>query len=126
MKTGDLKIGDTAQLSRRYTAEDIRGFAALAGIAPESVEAVPEPLIAALFSYLLGVELPGRGTNYLKQELIYLAPARLDETLTARVTITRLRPEKHLCDLETLLTDARGETLATGRALVFVRDVGAA
>ena len=74
----------------------------------------------------LGVELPGRGTNYLKQELVYLKPARLDETLTARVTITRLRPEKHLCDLETILTDARGKVLATGRALVFVRDVSAA
>lgn len=121
-----MKIGDTARLSRRYTAEDIRGFAALAGMAPENVASVPEPLIAALFSYLLGVELPGRGTNYLKQELAYLAPARLDETLTASVTITRLRPEKHLCDLKTLLTDEQGKILATGRALVFVRDVGAA
>lgn len=120
-----MKIGDSARLSRRYAPEDIRGFAALAGIAPEGITSVPEPLIAALFSCLLGVELPGRGTNYLKQELTYLRPAGLGQTLTASVTITRLRPEKHLCDLETRLTDAAGETLAEGRALVFVRDVGA-
>lgn len=125
MKTDSLKIGDTAHLSRRYTREDIRDFAALAAIDPASITAVPEPLIAVLFSYLLGVRLPGKGTNYLKQELRYLKPVGLDEALTARVTITRLRPEKHLCDLETRLSNAAGETLATGRALVSIRDVGA-
>jgi pimeloyl-[acyl-carrier protein] methyl ester esterase len=119
-----LKIGDTAYLSRRYTPEDIRDFAKLAGIDPAGITSVPEPLIAALFSYLLGVKLPGRGTNYLKQELCYLKPAGLDEELTARVTVTKLRPEKHLCDLGTVLTNTAGEILATGRALVSIRDAG--
>lgn len=36
---------------------------------------VPEPLIAGLFSTLLGVRLPGPGTNYLKQELGFHGPA---------------------------------------------------
>ncbi len=120
-----MKTGDTAWLTRRYSAEDIRGFSALAK-GEIAVECVPEPLIAALFSYLLGVKLPGAGTNYLKQELRFIKSARLEAELTARVTITRLRPEKHLCDLETRLSDEAGETLAIGRALVSVRDVGAA
>jgi acyl dehydratase len=84
---------------------------------------VPEPLLAALFSYLLGVKLPGPGTNYLKQELAFAGAAPVGETLTATVTITRLRPEKHLCDLSTTLTAADGRTLASGRALVLVKDV---
>lgn len=121
-----MKTGDTVLLSRRYSTADLRAFATLARIDPATITVVPEPLIAALFSYLLGVKLPGRGTNYLKQELRYIKPAALDETVTARVTITRLRPEKHLCDFETLLTNASGEPLAVGRALVSIRDVGTA
>ncbi|MCA1952047.1 MAG: phosphate acetyltransferase [Hyphomicrobiales bacterium] len=119
-----MKTGDSASLTRRFTPEDLRGFAALAGIDPVSLAAIPEPLIAALFSYLLGVRLPGPGTNYLKQELDYLCPAPLDAVLTAMVTITRLRPDKHLCDLETVLAGAAGAIFARGRALVLVKDVG--
>ncbi len=120
-----MKVGDSASLTRRYQAEDIIAFASLAGVAPETIRHVPEPLIGALFSYLLGVELPGRGTNYLKQELAFAAPVPLDAEVTAVVTITRLRPDKHLCYLATTLNDAEGRTLATGRALVLVKDVDA-
>ncbi|MCA0320820.1 MAG: phosphate acetyltransferase [Proteobacteria bacterium] len=121
-----MKVGDSASLTRRYTSEDIAAFASLAGVAPETIRDVPEPLIGALFSYLLGVELPGSGTNYLKQELTFAVPVPLDASVTANVAITRLRPDKHLCDLATTLTDADGRTLATGRALVLVKDVDAA
>jgi 3-hydroxybutyryl-CoA dehydratase len=84
---------------------------------------VPEPLIGALFSYLLGVQLPGFGTNYLKQEMRFLAPAAPGSALTARVEVTRLRPEKHLVDLATTCRDGDGRLICEGRALVLVRDV---
>ncbi|MBL8571479.1 MAG: phosphate acetyltransferase [Phreatobacter sp.] len=121
-----MKVGDSASLTRRYTLEDIAAFTSLAGVAPATIRDVPEPLIGALFSYLLGVELPGSGTNYLKQELAFAVPVPLDAEVTATVTITRLRPDKHLCDLATTLADAAGQVLATGRALVLVKDVDAA
>lgn len=120
-----MKVGDAAELRRRFEPEDIRGFLAIAGGDANPLGAVPEPLIAALFSKLLGVDLPGPGTNYLKQELTCLAPVPLSATLTARVEITRLRPEKHLCDLATTLVDADGRRLVEGRALVSIRDVAA-
>ena len=78
-----MDVGQFAEIERRYSAADLERFAGL-GIEAEAA-AVPEPLIAALFSHLLGVCLPGLGTNYLKQDLRFLAPAPLDETLTARV-----------------------------------------
>lgn len=121
-----LALGRMAAITRRFTPEDLRGFAALAESDVAAFEAVPEPLIAALFSYLLGVELPGRGTNYLKQEIVFHAPAPLGAPITATVAVTRLRPEKHLCDLETIARGEDGTVFATGRALVSVRDVGAA
>jgi hypothetical protein len=118
-----LRTGMSASVTRVFSAEDLRGFAALAGCAPQDLRAVPEPLIAALFSYLLGVKLPGPGTNYLKQELDFRHPAPLGSPLTAEVTVTRLRPEKHLCDLSTRLLNTEGHVLAEGRALVLIRDV---
>jgi len=117
-----MKVGDAASVVRTYAPADLAAFAALCGH-DGPLDAVPEPLLAALFSYLLGVTLPGPGTNYLKQELTFLAPAPLGEVLTATVAITRLRPEKHLCDLATTVTSADGRTLVTGRALVLVKDV---
>jgi hypothetical protein len=122
MKVGDMKVGARAAIARTYSAADLAAFAALCGH-DGPLDAVPEPLLAALFSYLLGVKLPGPGTNYLKQELAFHAPAPLGEALTATVAITRLRPEKHLCDLATSLSGADGRILASGRALVLVKDV---
>lgn len=122
----EIKVGDTARVTRRYTAGDLVGFSALAGVQADSLDQVPEPLIGALFSYLLGVKVPGPGTNYLKQEIAFSAPVPLGEDLTATVTVTRLRTDKHLCDLATVLAGADGRRLAEGRALVLVRDVGTA
>ncbi|MBA5776753.1 phosphate acetyltransferase [Stappia sp. F7233] len=118
-----LALGDTASVTRTYKAGDAPAYAELAGLRGVP-DRVPEPLIGGLFSYLLGVELPGFGTNYLKQEMRFLAPAAYDEPLTARVTITRLRPEKHLVDLETICEAADGRRICEGRALVYVEDVG--
>ena len=71
------------------------------------------------------VKLPGPGTNYLKQELRFLAPASPDTELTAKVEITRLRPEKHLVDLWATCTDANGVLVCEGRSLVKAKDVAA-
>lgn len=117
-----MRLGQTAQVTRTYTAEEVAELAALAGTSPAN-ETVPEPLVHALFSYLLGVELPGQGTNYLKQETVYPAPAPLGEALTAKVEITRIRPDKHLVDLKTTCTTAGGTLVAEGRALVLAKDV---
>lgn len=115
-----LRTGQTARITRSYTREDLAAYAALSGA---SADSVPEPLIAALFSYLLGVELPGSGTNYLKQDLAFKAPAPVDTALEAKVEITRLRPEKHLVDLWASCTAPDGTVICEGRSLVKAKDV---
>jgi len=117
-----MKVGDKASVTRSFDQNALTDFLGLAGGA-QTVRHVPEPLIGGLISYLLGVELPGPGTNYLKQETKFLASAPPGEPITATVEITRLRPDKHLCDLSTTCTDAAGNVLCTGRALVLVKDV---
>ena len=115
-----LAPGDTASLDRVFTMADVSAWAMLAG-QPEPSDDIPEPLIAALFSCLLGEDLPGHGTNYLKQSMLFLQPARIGEVLSASVTITGLRADKALVDLHTRCTGEGGRVLCTGNALVLFR-----
>ncbi|MEW5423789.1 phosphate acetyltransferase [Amorphus sp. 3PC139-8] len=120
-----IEVGQRTEIRRRYDKHDAATFAELSGQEGLQIEAVPEPLIGALFSYLLGVKLPGFGTNYLKQEMTFLRPAPFDEDLTASVEVTRIRTDKDLVDLATVCRTASGDEICTGRALVLVKDVGA-
>ncbi len=117
-----LQSGQAAEICRSFSSADIADYIALGGQAQIDGE-VPEPLIGALFSYLLGVRLPGMGTNYLKQDTYFKAPARIDQLLTARVEVVLLRPEKHLVDLRTTCHNDKGVLLCDGRALVYIKDV---
>ena len=60
---------------------------------------------------------------YLKQETSFLENAVIGESLLAEVKVTRLRPEKHLADMSTTCRRADGKLIASGRALVYIRDV---
>jgi 3-hydroxybutyryl-CoA dehydratase len=120
-----MRVGDHAETRRSYAPDDIAIFHTLAGDPDTASESVPEPLVGALFSYLLGVKLPGFGTNYLKQELQFEQPVPVGVLLIARVEITRLRPDKNLVDLATTCRDESGIVYCRGRALVLAKDVEA-
>ena len=115
-----MTVGDRVTVERVFDDQAMSGFSALTGDLPDQV---PEPLIAGMISYLLGVKLPGPGTNYLKQELNFTGRARLGERLTASVEITRLRPEKFLVDLKALCLGEDGRVVCEGRSLVLAKDV---
>lgn len=117
-----MKVGDCAQISRTFSSGDLHDYTELSGHKP-SGKRVPEPLIGVLFSYLLGVKLPGMGTMYLKQETRSPHDALIGESLTAQVEITRLRPHKQLADLCTTCRGEDGRLIASGRALVYTGDV---
>jgi 3-hydroxybutyryl-CoA dehydratase len=117
-----LELGMQASLSRTVSTIDWQEMGALCGIA-EQLIGYMFPL--ATISTLLGMTLPGKGTNYLKQITQWHEAMRPDETLTGEVTVTRLRPDKGIVDLATTVT-ANGRMIATGRALVAARDVAKA
>ncbi|MGH1414368.1 MAG: phosphate acetyltransferase [Pelagimonas sp.] len=118
-----MKLGDKAELERVFSAQDLAGYESLAGARGDYV---PEPLIAALFSYLLGVKLPGPGTNYLKQEIGFVGQAPLGAALTASVEVTRLREDKKIADLWAKAVLGDGTVVAEGRSLVKYADTGRA
>ncbi len=119
-----FQIGDRATTKRRFSSADVAEYMSLAGIeASAEPRIVPGPLLGGMFSYLLGTQCPGRGTNYLKQHLEFPVPAYVGEELTATVEIIRLRPEKELVNLRTVCTNAAGQVVCHGEALVLVKDV---
>jgi 3-hydroxybutyryl-CoA dehydratase len=119
-----MRLGDKASATRAFTAGDVAAYGVLGG-PPASEGLVPDPLVGAIVSCLLGVRLPGPGTNYLKQDFDYAAPARIDEAITASVEVVRLRPDKHLVDLMAECRGEDGRLICAGRALVHVGDVAA-
>ncbi|MBR9824513.1 MAG: phosphate acetyltransferase [Alphaproteobacteria bacterium] len=123
--SGALTLGQFVTSARAFSRDDAEALHLLSG-APFDPERVPEALINGMFSYLLGVHLPGQGTNYLKQETEFLEPAPYGEKLIARVEITRLRADKHLVDLSTSCESESGIPVARGRALVLAKDVAGA
>ena len=124
-----LAIGQKATATRTFTSADLAVYRELTsdrglGFGPEAeVTAVPGPLLAGLFSNLLGTQCPGPGTNWLKQRLQYPAAAAVGVEVTAVVEIIRLRPEKDLVNLRATCTIADGTIVCSGEALVWVSDL---
>ncbi len=65
-----LKINDAIEIERTYSKEDIEAYCSLADIDPSLVSSVPEPLIAAMYSDMLGTKLPGLADMVVKLSLI--------------------------------------------------------
>jgi len=113
-----IHLGDTATTMRQFTKADIEKYIDMGG-APITDNSVPEPLIGGMFSYLLGVKVPGPGTMYLKQESQFTQKAFVGDKLTASVAISQLRPEKKLVNLKTICKSSDGKIVCEGSALVY-------
>jgi acyl dehydratase len=127
-----IQVGDTAEVSKTITDEDVRVFADLTGdhnpvhlddqyaSATRFKRRVAHGMLtASLISSVLANQLPGEGTIYLSQSLKFVAPVYLDDTVTARVTITGIREDKPVATLETVCINQRGELLIKGEAVVL-------
>ena len=119
------RIGQKATRRRRFEAGDVVGYRALTGDPgpPSSRDTVPQALLGGMFSQLLGTELPGRGTNWLKQTLRFPEPAHVGDEITATVEIVRLRPEKRLIYLRTTCVDSSGRVVCDGEALMLALEM---
>jgi acyl dehydratase len=130
-----LVVGQVAMVERVFTPADVAEYVALTGDSNPAYAAsaadkeglqVPNGLLGGLFSYLLGTRLPGRGTNWLKQRLVFPAPAAAGDHITSGVEIVRLRPDKDLVNLRTICSLDYGRPVCHGEALVLVKDLESA
>ena len=128
----EIAIGDSASLERTLTEEDIKLFALVSGdVNPAHMDSeyaatdMFHRVIAhgmwggGLISAVLGTELPGPGAIYLGQSFRFTRPVGIGDTITATVTVTEKRPEKHIILLDCRCTNQDGKDVITGQAEIM-------
>ena len=127
-----IAVGDRAQITRRVTDGDIAGFVdAVGDYNPVHSDrgyaagtAFKEPIApgiwtAGLISAVIGTSLPGPGAIYLSQELKFLKPVKLGDSISARVEVVEVNREKNRIRLRTVCANQRAEEVLVGEALVM-------
>ena len=64
------------------------------------------------------MHLPGTGSIYMSQSMRFLAPVRIDDTITSRVEVIKLNDEKERITLRTTCANQDGILVLDGEALV--------
>ena len=126
-----LKVGDVAEFAKTVTETDIYLYAGITGdFNPAHVnEAYAKNtffkgriahgmLSAGFISAIIANQLPGPGTIYLKQDLSFLAPVRIGDTITGRVEVLELNQEKNRARLKTTCMNQDGVMVISGEGLV--------
>jgi len=128
----EIKIGDSASTALTITETHVVSFAGIIGdFNPVHLDDVAAKnsmfkgrishgmLVGSLFSSILGMQLPGVGTIYLGQELKFLKPVYLNDTITATVTVKEIIAEKNRVILDTVAVNQNGESVVVGTATVM-------
>lgn len=131
MKFDDLKIGQSYEMSRIFSQQEVMEFAHLSyDTNPIHTDAeyarttqfgqliVPGFLTGSMFSAIIGTKFPGFGSIYLNQNMSFRKPVFPDQQVTAVVRVKELFPEKHRALLETCCYDDEHTVLIEGTALV--------
>jgi 3-hydroxybutyryl-CoA dehydratase len=127
----ELNVGDAAEFSKTISESDVYLFAGITGdLNPAHInEAYAQKtffktriahgmLSAGFVSAVLGNQLPGPGSIYVRQELNFLAPMRIGDTITARVEVIEKNTEKNRVKLRTTCVNQDGTKVTEGEAVI--------
>ena len=127
----ELKIGDVAEFSKTVSESDIYLYAGVTGdFNPAHINEdyakktffktrIAHGMLSAGFiSTVIGNKLPGTGTIYVTQNLSFLAPVRIGDTITANVEVIDIMHEKNRARLKTTCFNQEGTQVLNGEAVV--------
>jgi 3-hydroxybutyryl-CoA dehydratase len=127
----EFGVGERAEFSKTVSESDIYLYAGLTGdFNPAHInEAYAEKsffktriahgmLTIGFVSAVIGNKLPGPGTIFLRQEMDFLAPVRIGDTITAQVEVSEILPEKKRVRLKTTCINQEGTKVLDGEAIV--------
>jgi acyl dehydratase len=134
-----MKVGDSAQRTRRVETRDIELFAAMTGdVNPVHFDAdlaarskfggivVQGGVTSGLLNALVAQDLPGPGSVFLHTDWNYRAPVRPGDVITAEARVVDVRADKPICTLVTTIRNQDGVVVLDGTALVWRDPVVAA
>ncbi|MGA9535133.1 MAG: MaoC family dehydratase [Desulfobacterales bacterium] len=126
-----LSVGQSARFSKTITETDIYLYAGISGdFNPAHVNEqyaaktffktriAHGMLTASFISTLIGTILPGPGSIYMRQELNFLAPVKIGDTVTAIAEVVEIIADKKRVRLKTWCINQEGITVLDGEALV--------
>jgi 3-hydroxybutyryl-CoA dehydratase len=128
----ELQIGDIGEFSKTISESDIYLYAGITGdLNPAHIN---EPYAAGTFfkgriahgmllggfiSNVIAMTLPGPGTIYISQNVRFLAPARIGDTITARIEVSAINVERSRATLKTQCFNQDGTLVVDGEAEVM-------
>ena len=135
MKFSDLSVGLSVERSREMTEDLVNRYAVLTGdFSPVHVDEAAAKqtrfgtriahgmLSAGFLSAVIGMELPGPGTIWVAQAFKFKQPIKLGDTVTWRVTIAELFPEKKRATVTTVARNQRDEVVIDGEGTILLLD----
>lgn len=128
----ELRVGDAAELSRVVMERNIAEFAdsvgdhnpvhsdpAYAARTPFGEPIAPGLWTAGLLSGVIGTRLPGPGSIYVSQDLRFLRPVKVGDTITARVEVVEIFRARNRVRLKTTCLNQDGQEVLSGEAWVL-------
>ncbi|WNJ18007.1 MaoC family dehydratase [Pontibacter sp. G13] len=128
-----LQEGQTYEQSFSFSQSDVDTFAQISGdknpihIDAEYAANTPykRPIIhgflgGSIISKILGMDFPGEGTVYLKQEMSFRKPMFVDTPYKAVITVEEVSRTRHIATLKTaIVNEETGKPVLTGKAQVM-------
>lgn len=132
----EIHIGDRASFSKTVSETDIYHFAGITGdfnplhideeFAKKTFfkERIAHGILSAGFiSAVLAMKLPGPNTIYLSQNLKFLAPVKIGDTVKAEVEVLKKIEDKKIIHLRTQVKNQRDELVVDGEATVMKKEL---
>ena len=129
----EIEIGETATISKMISEADIVNYAGIIGdfnpvhVNPEYAkttmfgERIAHGMLTASFiSTLVGCCIPGKNALYLSQEVKFVKPVKIGDTITAVAEVVEKIDAKRRVIMTTTITNQRGEVVISGKAVTMV------
>ncbi|MCP4118280.1 MAG: MaoC family dehydratase [Desulfobacteraceae bacterium] len=127
----ELNPGDSAHFTKTVSESDIYLYAGISGdLNPAHIDheyasntffkaRIAHGMLSAGFiSAVIGMKLPGPGTIYREQNLKFLAPVHIGDTISATVEVLEIDPERKIVTLATRCFNQDKTLVLDGTALV--------
>ncbi len=132
LSVDQIRVGDSAVFGKTLTEADVYQFAGILGnfnplyvnkefAAQTSLKerVVPTMLVASLVSKILGTQLPGNGTVHIAQQVEFLLPVFIGDTVEARIEATRIDGKLGRVWFDITCTNRKGEVVMRGETIVM-------
>lgn len=127
-----IKLQDTHSYTLTFTKETTENYAKLTGdynLAHMDIEyakttifkdrIVHGMLVASMFSKIFGMDYPGLGSIYIRQNIKFKRPVYFEDTIEAKVIVREINYERNRVVFDCVSINQRGEVVIEGEAEIM-------